>query len=92
MLSSTPITRKGKFLIRTVWPTGSCPSKRAFATVAPSTQTFAAARTSDSPKNTPFSTFQERTNGHSTPTPWICVPQFRLPETTWPAVREEGET
>ena len=76
------MTRNGKFLIRTDCPTGSWPSNREFATVAPSTHTFAAARTSDSSKKTPFSTFQERTNGHSTPTPWICVPQLRLPATT----------
>ncbi len=55
------MTRKGKFLMRTIWPIGSCPSNRAFATVEPRTQTFAAARTSESPKNVPFSTFQERT-------------------------------
>ena len=32
--------------------------------------TLAAARTSDSPKKTPRSTFHERMNGQSTPTPW----------------------
>ena len=92
LVSSTPITRNGKFLIRTVWPTGSWPSKRAFATVDPRTQTLAAARTSDSPKKTPLSTFQERTKGHSTPTPCTLVPQLRLPDTIWAADRDIGVT
>src|SRR5262245_61172016 len=55
-------------------------------------QTLEAARTSDSEKNAPLSTFQERTNGHSTPTPWTDVPQLRLPLTTWAAERDTGVT
>ena len=78
--------------MRTIWPTGSCPSKSALATVEPRTQTLAAARTSESPKNAPFSTFHERTNGHSTPTPWMVVPQLRFPATTCAALRDIGVT
>ena len=92
LVSRTPTTRNGKFLMRTVWPTGSCPSKRAVATVVPSRQTLAAARTSDSPKKPPFSTFHALMNGHSTPTPCTCVPQFRPPATTCAAERETGVT
>ncbi len=92
LVSRTPTTRKGKFLIRTVCPTGSCPSKSAVATVVPSRQTLAAARTSDSPKKPPFSTFHDRTNGHSTPTPCTCVPQFSPLATICAAERETGDT
>ena len=79
LASRTPITLNGKFLIRTIWPIGFSSAKRDLATVAPRTQTFAAERTSESPKKLPRSTFHDRTKGHSTPTPWIDVPQFRLP-------------
>src|SRR6478752_1189003 len=90
--SSTPMTLNGKFLIRTVWSIGFWSPKSDVATVAPSTATFAADRTSESPKKLPFSTFHDRTKGHSTPTPWTDVPQFRLPATTWPADRAIGDT
>src|SRR5262245_12486208 len=55
-------------------------------------QTLEAARTSDSEKKAPLPTFQERTNGHSTPTPCTEVPQLRLPLTTCPADRDTGVT
>ena len=32
----------------------------------------------------------ERINGKSTSVPWIWVPQFRLPATTWPRVLTPG--
>src|SRR5512143_1665158 len=92
LVSRTPITRKGMFLIRIIWSTALPSGKRALATVAPSTATLAADLTSESPKKTPFSTFQERTNGHSTPTPWTEVPQLPVPPTIWPAERTEGDT
>ena len=62
---------------------GTSPPSRRARTPWPPT------RTSESPKKTPFSTFHDRTNGHSTPTPWICVPQLRFPATTCPAVRDD---
>src|SRR3982750_4425261 len=90
--SSTPMTLNGKFLIPPVWSFGFWPPKSGVATGAPSTTTFAADRTSESPKKLPLSTFHDRTKGHSTPTPWTEVPQLRLPATTCPEDRAIGDT
>src|SRR6266508_2025184 len=92
LASRTPITLKGMFLIRIIWSTAFPSGKSALATVAPTTATLAADRTSESPKKLPLSTFQERTKGHSTPTPWTDVPQLPLLDTICPAERTDGET
>ena len=50
LVSRTPTTRKGMFLIRIIWSTAFPSGKSALATVLPRTATFAAERTSESPK------------------------------------------
>ena len=62
LAAKTPMTRKGRFLMRMTWPTGESPSgKRVRATVAPSRHTLSAERTSRVVKLAPSAITQLRT-------------------------------
>ena len=93
LLAITPTTVNGWLLMRMTWPTGSTSApNNCSCTTEPSTATFDAVATSTGLKNAPCVVGHERISGRSTSVPWICVPQFMLPATTWPRVLTPGAT
>ena len=88
--SSTPITWCGTRRMRTVSPTGSASPNSDFATVWPSSTTFAAESTCDWSNGLPDATSHCRASRNSGVVPWICVAQLLLPNTTCPLPRSDG--
>src|SRR5205807_1277138 len=90
LVSSTPTTRNGTFLITTPDPTAPPAGKRLAATVLPRTATLARCACSFDVKNRPCATFQLLTAGHDVVDPTIVVNQLVPPATAWALVCEDG--
>src|SRR5262245_33943986 len=92
LLDRTPVTLKGRFLMRIVWPVGSSPpGMRGAALRPPTTPTLAAPRTSASVNVVPLSIGQSRMANQSCVTPWIVVLQLAADEMTCAEVRVAAE-
>ena len=92
-LPSTPMTRNGWLLTRTISPMGLAPAPKTWSrTPAPSTTTRAARSTSSSVKKLPSARSQARMSANADPVPWTWVCQLPPAATIWVRVLTPGET
>src|SRR5207245_11004523 len=80
---STPTTRKGRLLMRIVWPTGSVAPNKFLRTVSPMTATLAAIATSSLLNELPSAKGQVRMSKYCGSVPLICVAQLSFYKHTW---------